>query len=199
MKYLFFAPLAIFLPLAFLKLCYALSTVFVLRHTRGALFVSTSRAKIRAILEVVPLSAGTRLVDLGCGDGRFLRAAYKRYGVRGVGFEINPWAYFLARFLNFLKGVPVTVKRKNFFEEDLSQYDFFFCYLFPDVLLRLAPKLKKEAPPGAVIVSANFPLPGWEPFLVLKVEDPLYFYRQESLPRNNPLLARQRTPKFLNP
>ncbi len=177
MKLILGSILLILLPLAFLKLCYALSTVFVLRKTKGALFVSTSRAKIRAILEAVPMGPETKLVDLGCGDGRFLRAAYKKYGVCGVGFEINPWAYFLARCWNFLARIPVKIKRKNFLEEDLSPYDFIFCYLFPDLLLELAPKLEREARPGTIIVSANFPLPGWRPYLTLKVEDPLYFYR----------------------
>ncbi|NPA49630.1 MAG: class I SAM-dependent methyltransferase [Thermodesulfobacteria bacterium] len=178
MKVLLAAIILVLLPLAVLKLCYAISTVFVLRKTKGALFVSTSRAKIKAILEALPLSPETRLADLGCGDGRFLRAAFKRYGVKGVGFEINPWAYFLARLWNFLGRVPVEVRRKNFLQEDLSRYDVVFCYLFPDLLLELAPKLREELRPGAVVVSANFPLPGWEPYLVLHVGDPIYFYRK---------------------
>ncbi len=176
MKIFLLAILLVLLPLAFLKLCYAISTIFVLGKTKGALFVSTSRAKIEAILDNLPMEPETRLVDLGCGDGRFLRAAFKRYGVKGVGFEINPWAYFLACLWNLLLRVPVKIKRKNFFKEDLSRYDVIFCYLFPDLLLELSPKLQKEVRVGTIIVSANFPLPGWEPYLILRVEDPIYFY-----------------------
>ncbi len=169
----------VLLPLAALKLCYALGTVLVLRRTKGALFVSTSRAKIEAILAALgPLPKETKFVDLGCGDGRLLRAVYQRFGIVGVGFEINPWAYFLARVKNFLARTPAKIRRKDFFEEDLGKYDVIFCYLFPDVLKELAPKLDREVQPGAIVVSANFPVPGWTPYLVLKIEDPLYFYRK---------------------
>ncbi len=179
MKLFIFGTLALLLPLAFLKLCYALGTVLVLRRTGGALFVSTSRAKIRALLEALgPLSPETSFVDLGCGDGRLLRAMYRRFGILGVGYEINPWAYVLARFKNFLAGVPAEIRREDFFAANLKDYDLIFCYLFPDVLKDLAPKLRKEAKEGAVIVSANFPLPGWKPYLILKEEDPIYFYRK---------------------
>ncbi|AEH45961.1 methyltransferase type 12 [Thermodesulfatator indicus DSM 15286] len=177
MKFLLLGILAVLLPLAFLKLCYALGTISVIRRTKGALFVSTSRAKIKAILDELEGQANFRLVDLGCGDGRFLRAVYQRFGIAGEGYEINPWAYFLACLKNRLNGAPVKVYRKNFFKADLSTYDVIFFYLFPDLLLDLAPKLRKEAKPGTIIISANFPLPGFNPYKVLKVEDPIYFYR----------------------
>ncbi|WP_022852331.1 SAM-dependent methyltransferase [Thermodesulfatator atlanticus] len=177
MKIILYAILALFLPLAFLKLCYAVGTISVLRRTKGALFVGTSRKKIKAICEHLELSPEKRIVDLGCGDGRFLRAVYKRFGVIGEGYEINPFAYLLAKTLNYLTRTPVKIHRKNFFNCDLSQYDLIFCYLFPDLLLDLAPKIKKEARPGTIIISANFPLPGFSPYLVLRVEDPIYFYR----------------------
>jgi len=164
-------------PLILVKIAYAVSTVLVLPKTKGALFVSTSRRKIRAILEAVSMSPETRLVDLGCGDGRFLRAAWKRYRVRGEGLEINPWAYFLARLKNVLFRAPVKVKFKDFLKEDLSKYDVIFCYLFPDLLLELAPKLSQEAREGTVIISCNFPLPGWAPWKILREDDPIYIYR----------------------
>ena len=179
MKFILLGLLFLLLPLALLKLCYALGTVLVLRKTGGALFVSTSQAKIRAVLEALPpLSPETRLVDLGCGDGRLLRSFYRAYGIRGVGYEINPWAYLLARIKNFLARAPVEVRREDFFAVDLSQFDLIFCYLFPDVLKRLGPKLFREARPGTIIISANFPIPCLKPYLVLKEEDPIYFYRR---------------------
>lgn len=176
MKVLYFLA-GVFIPLVILKLCYAVGTICVLPKTKGALFVSTSRRKIKAVLEAVPLSPKTRLVDLGCGDGRFLRAAYRRYGTVGVGYEINPWAYFLAKFYNFLSRCPARIMRKNFMQEDLSSYEVIFCYLFPDLLLDLAPKLRKEARPGTMVISANFPFPHWKPEKVLHVDDPVYIYR----------------------
>ncbi|OAQ21846.1 SAM-dependent methyltransferase [Thermosulfurimonas dismutans] len=164
-------------PLILVKIAYAVSMVLVLPKTKGALFVSTSRRKIRAILEAVSMSPETRLVDLGCGDGRFLRAAWKRYQVRGVGYEINPWAYFLARAKNGLFRVPTEVRFRDFMKEDLSSYEVIFCYLFPDVLRELSPKLRQELRKGAIVISCNFPLPGWRPQKVIQEGDPIYIYQ----------------------
>ncbi|MGD8991497.1 MAG: class I SAM-dependent methyltransferase, partial [Desulfobacterales bacterium] len=84
-----------------LKIIYALSIALVLPTTQGALYVSTSRAKISAFINAVPMTSDHKLVDLGCGDGRVLREAQKRYGVRAVGYEINPLAYLKARLFSF--------------------------------------------------------------------------------------------------
>lgn len=52
--------------------------------------------------------------------------------------------------------------------------DVVYCYLYPDVLKRLAVKLRTELKPGAMVVSGNFPLPGWRPSEVLTCARPLY-------------------------
>ncbi|QJA06410.1 hypothetical protein FVE67_06165 [Thermosulfurimonas marina] len=158
-------------------LLYALSVVLVLPKTRGAMFVGTSRRRIRAVLEALELSPTARVVDLGCGDGRFLRAVWRRFGVRALGYEINPLAWFLARGLNFLFRIPAEVRFGDFWEADLSDYDLIFCYLFPDLMSALSEKISREARPGTLVVSANFPLPGLKPQRVLQVGEPIYFYR----------------------
>ena len=164
-------------PLILFKLTYALSTALVLPCTRGAMFVGTSRRKIQAILAEILLSPSARVVDLGCGDGRFLRAVWRHYRVRAVGYEINPFAWALARTLGALFRVPAEVRFGDFMQADLSGYDLIFCYLFPDVMPRLEEKIRREARPGTLIVSANFPLPGLKPKKVLHLDDPVYFYR----------------------
>ena len=58
-----------------LKMIYVLSTTIVLRSTRGALYVSTTRKRIAACLDAVSAKKGARWIDLGCGDGRVLRQA----------------------------------------------------------------------------------------------------------------------------
>jgi hypothetical protein len=74
------------------------------------------------------------------------------------------------------------VVRKNFWYADLSGADVVFCYLFPDVMGRLARKARKEVKPGAVLVSCNFPVKGLDPERVLRPEgalhhDPIFIYR----------------------
>ncbi len=164
-----------------LKIIYALSIALVLPITQGALYVSTSRKKIAAFIDAVPMKADQTLVDLGCGDGRVLREAQKRYGVHTIGYEINPMAYLKARLFSFGRN-KIKIKRQNFWEADLSGADVVFCYLYPDVMKRLAAKLKSGLKPGAIVVSSNFPLPEFIPSRILRLHsnlynDPMYVYQ----------------------
>ncbi|UCH21123.1 MAG: class I SAM-dependent methyltransferase [Deltaproteobacteria bacterium] len=164
-----------------LKMAYALSVALVLPVTKGALYVSTSNVRIAAFMEAVPMKTAQLLVDLGCGDGRVLRKARKTYGVRAIGFELNPLAYLSAR-VACLGTSSVEIRFQSFWKADLSKADIVFCYLFPDVMKPLANKLRSELKPGAVIVSCNFVLPDMVPERVLRPgnslhNDPIYIYR----------------------
>jgi SAM-dependent methyltransferase len=167
-----------------IKAAYVFSTVLVLGRTKGALFVSTSRVRINTLLDAVPMHAGQRFIDLGCGDGRVLRRARKRYGVQATGYELNPLAYLKARLLCFGRS-GVRVRWQDFRGADLSQADVVFCYLFPDLLQEVTVLFRAKLKPGAVLVSCNFGLPGYIPWKVLRPggpldNDPIYIYRQSA-------------------
>jgi trans-aconitate methyltransferase len=166
-----------------LKVLYVISIAVVLPKTQGALFVSTSRRKITALLKAIPMQPGQVLLDLGCGDGRVLRQAHRRYGVMSIGYELNPLAYLKARMLCLGKD-QIRVNRQNFFAADLSSANVVFCYLFPDVMPKLARKLKQNLKEGTIVISANFRLPGFRAYNILRLpdllhNDPIYFYRIE--------------------
>ena len=166
-----------------IKMAYVLCTAIALPTTQGALFVSTSKARIRTCIKAIPMDAGQTLVDLGCGDGRVLRQALKHYNVRAVGYEINWLAYLKARLLS-LGYKNLEIKRQDFWSANLAEADVIFCYLYPDVMKKLAAKLRSNLKPGAVIVSCNFTLPGFQPCRVLRPAgalqgDPVYIYAGE--------------------
>lgn len=164
----------------FLAVSYVIATGGTLPITQGALFVPTPGVRVRAFLEAVSIGPGETVVDLGCGDGRVLRAVRKRYGAEVLGYEVNPFAYLMGRLLAF--GRPgVNIRFGNFWKADLSGAQVVFCYLFPDVMSKMSAKLKAELAPGARVVSCNFPLPGWRPERVLHPDsashgDPIYVY-----------------------
>ena len=164
-----------------LKMIYVLCTAAVLPATQGALYVSTTKARIAAALADVPLEPGQVLVDLGCGDGRVLRYARRRCKARAVGFELNLLAYFKAQVLCIgLKNIEIRLK--NFWAQNLGEADVVFCYLYPDVMPKLSAKLKAELRPGAYVVSCNFALPGFKALRVLRPKgslhnDPIYIYK----------------------
>jgi hypothetical protein len=163
------------------KMTYVLCTALAVPVTQGALYVSTSRSKIASFIDAVAMEPEQLLVDLGCGDGRVLRRAVKKYRVRAIGYEVNLLAYLKAQVLSIgLKNVEI--KWKNFWSADLSEADVVFCYLYPDVMRRLSCKLKTDLRPGTVIVSCNFGLPGFKLSNILRParsshKDPLYVYR----------------------
>ena len=166
---------------AALKILHALAIVVVHPITQGAMYTSTGRVKIRKALDAVTMKRGELLVDIGCGDGRVLRAARKRYGVSCLGFEINPIAFAKARLLSMGKK-GLEIRCRNFWKADLGKADIVSCYLFPDVMRRLGAKLGKELASGARVISFNFPIPGWKHEAVLRADsklhnDPIYIYR----------------------
>jgi len=173
-----------------MMIVYVVSVAVVLPVTRGALYVSTPLVGIVAFLDAVPMEAGQVLVDIGCGDGRVLREAGRRYGVRGIGFELNPMAYLCARAACAGRR-GIHIRLGDFRRFGLGDADVVFCYLFPDVLRETARKLGKELRSGATVASANFRLPGWVPVRVVKPphplhNDPIYIYRlPESVDRGD--------------
>ena len=181
MSTLILAILAFVVGLFLCKMVYVFATTSALPITQGALFTSTASVRINTFLDAVPMQKGELLVDLGCGDGRVLRAARERYSVEALGFEVNLLAYCIGRILTVgMNGVDI--RRRDFWGQNLRDADVVFCYLFPDVMRRLAAKLEAELRPGSRVVSCNFVLPGWNPLGILRPDsvchnDPIYVYR----------------------
>ena len=156
-----------------LKMIYILCVAAALPATQGALYVSTTRARIAAFIAAVPMKPGQVLVDLGCGDGRVLRYARRHYNIRAIGFEVNLLAYLKAHILGLgLKNIEL--RFKDFWSQNLAEADVVFCYLYPDVMQKLSAKLKAELKPGTWVVSCNFALPGFNPLRTLRPEGALH-------------------------
>ncbi|MFA6458739.1 MAG: 50S ribosomal protein L11 methyltransferase [Patescibacteria group bacterium] len=133
-------------------------------------FVPSNRKTIAKMLLVAKIRPGEKVVDLGCGDGRIVFRAEKFFGANAEGYEISVFVWLLAQANRWLKSTKAKIYRRNFFTADLSQADVVFCYLLPEVMLKLSPKFKKELKPGARIISASFSLPGFEPQKIYPAE-----------------------------
>ena len=53
-------------------------------------YVPTPQVVVDAMLALADVKPGDVLYDLGSGDGRIVVTAAQRFGVRGVGIDINP-------------------------------------------------------------------------------------------------------------
>lgn len=128
----------------------------------GAPFVPTPMLAVEKMLKAANLKKGQRVYDIGCGDGRIVHEATKRYGVKATGFELSPFVYVVARVRKLLWRSKAEIKFANFKKRDISDADAIFCYLLPETLERLAPKLQAELKDGAKLISYAFPVTSWK-------------------------------------
>lgn len=144
-----------------IQLIFALFFFFlVLSFYTGAPYVPTKTKAARRMIELAHITKGTRVMDLGSGDGKLLFLAAS-YGAIATGYEINP---FLVLFTNMKalcspNRTRVRAVWKNFWHADLSKADVILLYLIPWKMNQLEDKLLKETKPGTKIISNSFIFP----------------------------------------
>jgi uncharacterized protein (TIGR03000 family) len=150
-------------------------------------YVPTPDVVVDKMLEMAELSARDVIFDLGCGDGRIVATAAKKFGAKGVGIDIDP---------ERIRDSHETVKNakvENLVEirqgdalkvPDLSRATVVTTYMLYEFQKKLSPILKKELAPGTRIVAHDFELPAdeWTPERTVTVQGPdhehvLYLYR----------------------
>jgi SAM-dependent methyltransferase len=127
----------------------------------GAPFVPTPYEAAEMMIKAANLQKGQKVYDIGCGDGRIVHLATKNHSVQGIGFEISPFVYFLARVRKLFWKSKAKIKFKNFKHQNLSDADVIFCYLLPETLAKLEHKLSRELKKGAKVISYSFPVSPW--------------------------------------
>ena len=143
------------------------------------IYVPTPEAVVEAMLQVAGVTKNDTVYDLGCGDGRIPVTAAKKYGAKGVCFDIDPERIKEANE-NVAKnnvGNLVKVVHADLFEQDLSGATVITLYLLPSLNVKLMPKLMKELKPGTRIVSHAFDMGSWKPEKELDVDGrKVYFW-----------------------
>jgi precorrin-6B methylase 2 len=116
--------------------------------------------------------------DLGCGDGRIIVTAARRFGARAVGIEIDPFRYLWCQFLITVLGLRGRVKvvYGNFFTKDLSEADIVTCYLLQSTNEKLQGKLAQELDPNSRVVTNAFTFPKLR-LIGQNYEDRIYLYQ----------------------
>lgn len=129
----------------------------------GDPYVPTPAKLVRAKLEFGEATRDDVVYDLGCGDGRVLVIAAKKYGCRGVGVEFQPSVAELAwsKVVDHAVEDRVEIRCEDYRDTDLSQADLVVLYLTQRTLASLSDKLR-ELKSGARIVTHDFPLNDWK-------------------------------------
>ncbi len=136
-------------------------------------FVPTPHDVVQKMLELAGVKPPDVVYDLGCGDGRIVIAAARKYGCKAVGIELDPKLAEQSRAGAREARVEhlVRIEQKDLFSVDLSDADVVTLYLLVDLNAKLVPQLEKLKP-GSRIVSNAFPIVGVQADKVVVVKSP---------------------------
>ena len=134
------------------------------------IYVPTPQPVVDKMLELAQVTKNDLVYDLGCGDGRIVVTAAKKYGCKAVGYDIAR-----KRIKESLENVEknnvghlVRIEQKDIFTLDLSKANVVTLYLLPELNVKLIPQLEKLKP-GSRIVSHDFNMKGVKPDKVVEV------------------------------
>lgn len=137
-------------------------------------FVPTPTEVIERMLAMADVSAQDTVYDLGCGDGRIVVTAAKRFGARAVGVDIDPRRIREAKARARAEGVEHLVRfvQQDAKTVDVSEATVVTLYLTAPGNVNLRQDLFEQLPPGARIVSRDFDMGDWQPVKTERMQIP---------------------------
>ena len=140
----------------------------------GGINVSSTKEKIKKIVDLSGAKAGQTVIDLGSGNGELL-IALANTGATVIGYEINPLLVTTAKKNIKEAGIHgrATVFCGNLWNQNLKNFDVVVAYPMKHMMKKLEEKFEKELKTGTKVVLNYFALPTWKPE---KVEDNVYLY-----------------------
>jgi SAM-dependent methyltransferase len=152
------------------------------RDERPKLDVPYEPSSHEVVGEMIRLAGVARpdiVYDLGCGDGRIVIEAALSTGAKGIGIDIDP-ARIREATENARKASVtdrVSFIRQNLFDSTIADATVVMLFLYPDVNLRLRPKLLSELKPGTRVVSHFHTMGEWKPDKSVQIgRHPIYFW-----------------------
>lgn len=127
-------------------------------------FEPTPPQVVAKMLEITRVTNKDYVFDLGCGDGRIVIMAAKKYGARGYGCDLDPQR--VRESIDNAKHAGVT-ELTTFTKEDIRNVDLrpatvVTMYLLNSVNLMIRPKLFQDLSAGTRCVTHAFHMDDWE-------------------------------------
>jgi len=129
-------------------------------------YVPTADEVIEKMFEMGKVNKNDMIFDLGCGDGRILFMAAKKFGAHGVGIDLNPER--IKEAMDQAKKYDVGTKVEIRFGDalkikDLSDATVVVMYMFPEFMDLWFPIAQEKLKPGTRILSHDYSwTKGWE-------------------------------------
>jgi SAM-dependent methyltransferase len=127
-------------------------------------YVPSTIPIVTKMLELASVTKDDLVYDMGCGDGRILIMAAKKYGARGVGIDLDPERIAEARKNAEQEGVShlLEFRAEDGTKTDISKATVVTLYMFKWFNNAIRPKLQKLQP-GSRVVAHDFDIDEWKP------------------------------------
>ena len=120
---------------------------------------------VAVMLSLAEPRPGDIVADLGCGDGRIVIEAVRRFGARGLCVDIDPRRIAEATRNARDAGVADRIRfvQNDLLRVDLREVTVVMLFLSPSLNRELRPKLRRELAAGARVVSHWHDMGDWVP------------------------------------
>ncbi|HXF67004.1 MAG TPA: class I SAM-dependent methyltransferase [Burkholderiales bacterium] len=122
---------------------------------------------VQLMLWLADTNSGDVVYDLGCGDGRIVIAAARRFGARGVCVDIDPERIAESRENARRASVSDRIRfvNEDLFAAEIGEATVVTLFLSPWLNLKLRARLLRELKPGTRVVSHWHDMGEWKPEL----------------------------------
>src|SRR5262245_52373452 len=129
------------------------------------IYVPTEQSVVEKMLDMAKINKKDTVFDLGCGDGRIVCTAAKKFGAKGVGVDIDP-----ARIKDCVKTMEdfkvtkdqVDIRQGDALKvKDLEKASVVMLYMLPEFMEKLEKQVERLKP-GTRIVAHDYPFPNWK-------------------------------------
>jgi SAM-dependent methyltransferase len=158
------------LAVAALTACAACAQTAPLR-TPDIHYEPTPANVVADMMRLAGVRAGDVVYDLGCGDGRTVIAAVQAGAARGVCVDIDPQRIRESRANATAAGVAERIRfvEGDLFTTDIRDASVVILFLWPDLNLKLRPRLWRELRPGTRVISYVHDMGDWTPAQSIRV------------------------------
>lgn len=144
----------------------------------GAPYVPTLASQQREALKLLDLEKGQTVLDLGSGDGRFLREA-ARQGYQAVGIEANPLLVLVSLIICLPYRKNVRIIWGDMWHANWPKADGIYVFMHTRFMKKLDNKIIQQCSGKNInVVSYAFEIPGKN---VVKKHKGLFLYRYQGL------------------
>jgi SAM-dependent methyltransferase len=133
-------------------------------------YVPLPHESLPGIVKALRITPTSVVYDIGCGDGRILRAAHAKHPEATYkGIERAWYPYLLAKLCGKKQGVVYT--RGDAFKEIYTDADRVVLYLLPHFVDEVAKKIAEDCKRGTRIVAVDFPITLWKSQEIIEQHD----------------------------